>query len=102
MAVGFTQLVTRCDQYATSVPYFPFRKLLRPLAGITEWESAAEAGARLKPWVEAVMPDFAPGSRCSPPRSMPKFRRRRKARRSGRASAASASSRRSSSSCSGC
>lgn len=60
MAVGFTQLVTHCDQYASSVPYFPFRKLLRPLAGITEAESAAEAGARLKPWVEAVMPDFAP------------------------------------------
>ena len=60
MAVGFTQLVTHCDQYASSVPYFPFRKLLRPLAGITEDESAAEAGARLKPWVEAVMPDFAP------------------------------------------
>jgi tetratricopeptide (TPR) repeat protein len=60
MAVGFTQLVTQCDQYATSVPYFPFRKLLRPLAGITEAESASEAGARLKPWVEAVMPDFTP------------------------------------------
>jgi class 3 adenylate cyclase/tetratricopeptide (TPR) repeat protein len=60
LAVGFTQLVTRCDQYAVSVPYFPFRSLLRPLAGITEDESAAEAGARLKPWVEAVMPDFAP------------------------------------------
>ena len=60
LAVGFTQLVTRCDQYAVSVPYFPFRALLRPLAGITESESAAEAGARLKPWVEAVMPDFAP------------------------------------------
>jgi class 3 adenylate cyclase/tetratricopeptide (TPR) repeat protein len=59
-AVGFTQLVTRCDQYAVSVPYFPFRSLLRPLAGITEDESAAEAGARLKPYVEAVMPDFAP------------------------------------------
>jgi class 3 adenylate cyclase/tetratricopeptide (TPR) repeat protein len=60
LAVGFTQLVTRCDQYAVSVPYFPFRALLRPLAGITESESAAEAGARLKPWVESVMPDFAP------------------------------------------
>ena len=59
LAVGFTQLVTRCDQYAVSVPYFPFRALLRPLAGITESESAAEAGARLKPWVESVMPDFA-------------------------------------------
>ena len=60
MAVGFTQLVARCDQYGMSVPYLPFRSLLRPLAGITDAESAAEAGERLKPWVEAVMPDFAP------------------------------------------
>ena len=59
-AVGFTQLSTRCDQYAASVPYFPLRALLRPLAGITEAESAAEAGARLQPWVQAVMPDFLP------------------------------------------
>ena len=43
-----------------SVPYLPFRSLLRPLAGITDAESAAEAGARLKPWIEAVMPEFAP------------------------------------------
>ena len=59
-AVGFTQLVARCDQYGMSVPYLPFRSLLRPLAGITEAESAAEAGERLKPWIEAVMPEFAP------------------------------------------
>jgi class 3 adenylate cyclase/tetratricopeptide (TPR) repeat protein len=60
LAVGFTHLVTRCDQYAVSVPYFPLRSLLRPLAGITESESAEEAGARLTPWVEAVMPEFVP------------------------------------------
>ena len=60
MTVGFTQLVARCDQYGMSVPYLPFRSLLRPLAGITDAESAAEAGARLKPWIEAVMPEFAP------------------------------------------
>ena len=42
------------------MPYFPFRSLLRPLAGITEAESAEEAGARLTPWVEAVMPEFVP------------------------------------------
>jgi class 3 adenylate cyclase/tetratricopeptide (TPR) repeat protein len=59
-AIGFTQLVARCDQYGMSVPYLPFRSLLRPLAGITESESAVEAGARLKPWIEAVMPEFAP------------------------------------------
>ena len=60
MTVGFTQLVARCDQYGMSVPYLPFRSLLRPLAGITDAESPAEAGARLKPWIEAVMPEFAP------------------------------------------
>jgi class 3 adenylate cyclase/tetratricopeptide (TPR) repeat protein len=60
MAVGFTQFVARCDQYGASVPYLPFRSLLRPLAGITEAESAAEAGARLQPWIEAVMPEFVP------------------------------------------
>ena len=60
MTVGFTQLVARCDQYGISTPYLPFRGLLRPLAGITDEESAAEAGARLKPWIEAVMPEFAP------------------------------------------
>jgi len=60
MAIGFTQLGARCDQYGMSVPYLPFRSLLRPLAGITDAESAGEAGDRLKPWVEAVMPDFAP------------------------------------------
>ena len=60
MAAGFTQLVARCDQYAVSIPYGPLRGLLRPLAGITEEESATEAGERLKPWVDAVMPDFAP------------------------------------------
>ncbi len=59
-AIGFSQLVARCDQYGMSVPYQPFRSLLRPLAGITETETAAEAGSRLKPWIEAVMPDFAP------------------------------------------
>ncbi|HET7856935.1 MAG TPA: tetratricopeptide repeat protein [Gaiellaceae bacterium] len=60
MAVGFTQFATRCDEYAASIPYYPFRSLLRPLAGITENESAFDAGSRLEPWVEAVMPDFAP------------------------------------------
>jgi predicted ATPase len=60
MAVGFTHLEARCDQYAMSAAYLPFRALLRPLAGITEAEDAVEAGGRLKPWVEAVMPEFAP------------------------------------------
>jgi class 3 adenylate cyclase/tetratricopeptide (TPR) repeat protein len=60
MTVGFTQLVARCDQYGMSDAYQPFRSLLRPLAGITDAEDAVEAGERLKPWIEAVMPEFAP------------------------------------------
>jgi class 3 adenylate cyclase/tetratricopeptide (TPR) repeat protein len=60
MTVGFTQLEARCDQYGMSAAYLPFRSLLRPLAGITDEEDAVEAGERLKPWIEAVMPEFAP------------------------------------------
>ena len=33
LAVGFTHLTTRCDQYAVSVPYFPLRSLLRRSPG---------------------------------------------------------------------
>ncbi len=59
-ALGFTQLVARCDPYASSTPYFVLRSLLRPLAGITPELNAEEAGAQLTPWVSAVMPDLAP------------------------------------------
>jgi class 3 adenylate cyclase/tetratricopeptide (TPR) repeat protein len=58
-ALGFTQLVARCDPYASSTPYFVFRSLLRPLAGITPELSPEEAGAQLTPWIAAVMPDLA-------------------------------------------
>src|SRR5919202_6948756 len=43
-----------------STPFFAFRSLLRPLAGITPEMSAREAGDLLVPWVIAVMPDLAP------------------------------------------
>jgi class 3 adenylate cyclase/tetratricopeptide (TPR) repeat protein len=59
MAVGFTQLHVNCEQYATSTPYFAFRSVLRPLAGITPEQSAREAGEQLAPWIQAVMPDLA-------------------------------------------
>lgn len=59
-SIGFQQLLTRCESYESATPYFAFRSLLRPLAGITPAQSAADAGAQLKPWVEAVMPDLAP------------------------------------------
>ncbi len=102
LAVGFTQLTTRCDQYAVSVPYFPLRSLLRPLAGITDAESAEEAGARLTPWVEAVMPEFVP---LLPLLAIPfdaEVPPTPESEEIEAASAASVSSRRSSSSCSGC
>ena len=59
-SLGFTQLLGRCDQYSSASPYSVFRDLLRPLAGITPDQDAAEAGAQLAPWIEAVMPDLAP------------------------------------------
>jgi class 3 adenylate cyclase/tetratricopeptide (TPR) repeat protein len=57
---GFTQLAARCDAYQSATPYAVFRDLVRPLAGITLELDAAEAGARLTPWVTTVMPDLAP------------------------------------------
>jgi class 3 adenylate cyclase/tetratricopeptide (TPR) repeat protein len=59
-ALGFQQLLARAEAYETSTPYFAFRSLLRPLAGITPEQGAAEAGTQLAPWVQAVMPDLAP------------------------------------------
>lgn len=59
-ALGFQQLVTRCEPYEAATPYFAFRSLVRPLAGLTPEQSSAEAGAQLAPWVSAVMPDLAP------------------------------------------
>ena len=59
-SLGFTQLLGRCDPYSSSSPYSVFRDLLRPLAGITADQDAAETGAHLAPWIQAVMPDLAP------------------------------------------
>jgi class 3 adenylate cyclase/tetratricopeptide (TPR) repeat protein len=60
LAVGFAQLESSAEQYARSVPYFAFRGILRQLAGITPEQSREEAGARLAPWIQTVMPDLAP------------------------------------------
>jgi class 3 adenylate cyclase/tetratricopeptide (TPR) repeat protein len=60
LAVGFTQLQSSAEQYARSAPFFAFRGVLRPLAGITPEQSREEAGARLTPWIQTVMPDLAP------------------------------------------
>ncbi|HXH89087.1 MAG TPA: tetratricopeptide repeat protein [Gaiellaceae bacterium] len=59
-ALGFTQIVGRCDQYSSASPYSVFRDLLRPLVGLTPEMDAREAGANLLPWITAVMPDLAP------------------------------------------
>jgi class 3 adenylate cyclase/Tfp pilus assembly protein PilF len=59
-ALGFTQLESRCDPYASARPYFALRALMRPLAGITPELDEEAAGAQLAPWVSAVMPDLAP------------------------------------------
>jgi class 3 adenylate cyclase/tetratricopeptide (TPR) repeat protein len=60
MALGFTQLRGRCDQYSSASAYSVFRDLLRPLVGLTPEMDAREAGANLMPWIAAVMPDLAP------------------------------------------
>jgi class 3 adenylate cyclase/tetratricopeptide (TPR) repeat protein len=60
LAIGFTQLVARCEPYATAAPYFVYRPLLRQLVGILPGASSEEAGAQLTAWTQAVMPDQAP------------------------------------------
>lgn len=59
-ALGFTQLVGRCDQYSSASAYSVFRDVLRPLVGLTPEMDAREAAAHLLPWIAAVMPDLAP------------------------------------------
>jgi class 3 adenylate cyclase/tetratricopeptide (TPR) repeat protein len=60
LALGFTQLATAAQQYESSTPFFPWRNVLRQLAGITPDRSREEAGAQLAPFVSGVMPDLAP------------------------------------------
>lgn len=58
-AVGFQVLRARCEQYAASTPFAPFRGLLRPLVGILPDDSPGDAGAKLTAFVRGVMPDLA-------------------------------------------
>ncbi len=60
LALGFTQLTATAEQYASSTPFFPWRNLLRQLAGITPDSSREQAGAQLTPFVTGVMPELAP------------------------------------------
>jgi class 3 adenylate cyclase len=59
-ALGFQQLSTRCEPYSGSTPYAPFKAVLRSLVGIVPEDDPEAAGAQLRDWVEAVMPDLAP------------------------------------------
>ncbi|MEO5574683.1 MAG: tetratricopeptide repeat protein [Gaiellaceae bacterium] len=59
-ALGFTQLVGRCDQYSSASAYSVFRDVLRPLIGLTPDLDARAAGAQLQPWIATVMPELAP------------------------------------------
>jgi class 3 adenylate cyclase/tetratricopeptide (TPR) repeat protein len=59
-ALGFQQLVARCEQYESSNAFFAVRSLLRPLVGITPEQSAEDAGDLLAAWIRGVMPDLAP------------------------------------------
>lgn len=58
--VGFNQLVSSCERYSQSEPFFAWRSILRRLAGITHEQSRDEAGAHLEPWIRTVMPELAP------------------------------------------
>jgi len=59
LAAGFTQLSAGAEQYASSIPFFAWRNLLRRLAGITADRSREDAGTQLVAWVTGVMPDLA-------------------------------------------
>ncbi len=59
-AIGFNMLAGSCERYTTSVPFYPLRENLRPLAGIMPSLSPEEAGAHLQAFIPAVMPDLAP------------------------------------------
>jgi class 3 adenylate cyclase/tetratricopeptide (TPR) repeat protein len=60
LALGFTQLSSAAEQYASSTPFYAWRNLLRQLAGITPDSTPEQAGAQLVPFVSGAMSDLAP------------------------------------------
>lgn len=58
-AAGFQVLRARCEPYASSTPFAPFRSLLRPLVGILPDDPPDVAGAKLASFAMGVMPDLA-------------------------------------------
>jgi class 3 adenylate cyclase/tetratricopeptide (TPR) repeat protein len=53
-------LVTACQEYEASTPYFPFRSLLRDLLGLSPTTTPQQAIQRLVHRVEANAPDLLP------------------------------------------
>ena len=60
LALGFTDLTTATEQYASSTPFSAWRNLLRQVAGITPDASREQAGRQLAQFVHGVIPDIAP------------------------------------------
>lgn len=59
-AVGLAEVTLTGEQYARTVPYGAWRNALRQLVGITPERSREDAGAQLRAFVSATMPDLAP------------------------------------------
>ena len=59
VALGFQVLRVRCEAYAASTPFAPFRSLLRPLAGILPDDPPEAAGAKLTAFVTGAIPDLS-------------------------------------------
>jgi class 3 adenylate cyclase/tetratricopeptide (TPR) repeat protein len=53
-------LVTRAEPHETGSPYLPFRRLIRPLAGIGPRDDGRTAGMLMSAFVERVAPGIAP------------------------------------------
>ena len=61
LALGFTQLDGRCDQYSSASPYSVFRDAAAPAGRHDAGDGRRTRPARSsQPWVAAVMPDLAP------------------------------------------
>ena len=55
-AADLLQVVTDCEPYESSTPYFPFRGLLRRLLGVSETADSQEVTARLHGYLERELP----------------------------------------------
>jgi class 3 adenylate cyclase/tetratricopeptide (TPR) repeat protein len=53
-------LVASCEQYESSTPYFPFRRLVRDVLGVSTEADADEVAGRLSDRVAADVPELVP------------------------------------------